>query len=211
MPDENPSPMLALARQLEAATNNPGQLPPASDALHSRILAATRKLLTGLETPESQLMHLAKAVCTRCSFISGAMTKSASPWHTGCCAPLCASDCSSASTRGHPPPRTWRTAAALMSHSSVGDGVADELNVMEVPTTNWARQSVSCERWQPLASSLSSARAFTPILYNRKLCARPNIVPLSRACAWFHSCLTGFPMAACIANRSITGLRLPRS
>ncbi|KAJ5904185.1 hypothetical protein N7504_006568 [Penicillium tannophilum] len=61
MADETPSPMLALARQLEAATNNPGQLPPASDALHSRILAATRKLLTGLETPESQLMHLAKA------------------------------------------------------------------------------------------------------------------------------------------------------
>lgn len=63
MTDETPNPMLALALQLEAASNNPGQLPPASDALHSRILDATRKLLTGLETPESQLMHLAKAVC----------------------------------------------------------------------------------------------------------------------------------------------------
>ncbi|KAJ5554097.1 hypothetical protein N7513_004056 [Penicillium frequentans] len=61
MTDETPNPMLALALQLEAASNNPGQLPPASDALHSRILDATRKLLTGLETPESQLMHLAKA------------------------------------------------------------------------------------------------------------------------------------------------------
>ncbi|KAJ6093570.1 hypothetical protein N7486_008859 [Penicillium sp. IBT 16267x] len=61
MTDETPSPMLALARQLEAATKTPGQLPPASDVLHSRILAATRKLLTSLETPESQVLHLAKA------------------------------------------------------------------------------------------------------------------------------------------------------
>ncbi|RAK76912.1 S-adenosyl-L-methionine-dependent methyltransferase [Aspergillus fijiensis CBS 313.89] len=61
MTKETPSPMLALARQLEAATNTPGQLPPPSDALHSRLLAATRNLLTSLETPESQLMHLAKA------------------------------------------------------------------------------------------------------------------------------------------------------
>ncbi|PYI23199.1 S-adenosyl-L-methionine-dependent methyltransferase [Aspergillus violaceofuscus CBS 115571] len=61
MTKETPSPMLALVCQVEAAINTPGQLPPASDALHSRLLAATRNLLTSLETPESQLMHLAKA------------------------------------------------------------------------------------------------------------------------------------------------------
>ncbi|KAL4862525.1 hypothetical protein BDV12DRAFT_202975 [Aspergillus spectabilis] len=38
-----------------------GQSTPASDTLHSQLLAATRKLLTGLETPESQLMHPGKA------------------------------------------------------------------------------------------------------------------------------------------------------
>ncbi|PYI25859.1 o-methyltransferas-like protein [Aspergillus indologenus CBS 114.80] len=61
MTKEPLSPMLALVCQVEAAINTPGQLPPASDALHSRLLAATRNLLTSLETPESQLMHLAKA------------------------------------------------------------------------------------------------------------------------------------------------------
>lgn len=63
MTNETPNTILALVSQLEALTDNPDQLPPASDALHSRLLAVTRKLQTRLETPESQLMHLAKAVC----------------------------------------------------------------------------------------------------------------------------------------------------
>lgn len=64
MTNKTPNTMLALVNQLEIMADNPDQLPPASDALHSRLLAVTRKLQTRLETPESQLMHLAKAVCT---------------------------------------------------------------------------------------------------------------------------------------------------
>ncbi|PWY84798.1 hypothetical protein BO70DRAFT_361197 [Aspergillus heteromorphus CBS 117.55] len=58
---ESPTEMLALAQQLETAAMAPSQLPPASDELHARLLAAARNLITVLETPETELMHLAKA------------------------------------------------------------------------------------------------------------------------------------------------------